>query len=141
MSTKPFKIPLDTLGHPLPPPVPSNTVCKIPRRDWGKWWLKYFNNTLPEEQGCCVCGYSFESWQLTTLDTELVDLKVQRQYLNGMMSKNLFLCPSCRRKCSRCERPVPEAQKKLFRDLCQKCHGGEAAAKKHKPAKPKGSLN
>ena len=130
------QVPLDTLGHPLPPPVPSNTICKIPKREWRQWWVKYHTNTLPEERGCCVCGYSFEARQLTALDTDLVHSNVQRQYLNGMMTKDLFLCNSCRRKCDRCSAIVPEAQKKLFKGLCQKCNvaSGAKKPKKHRPS-------
>ncbi len=136
MSREIPQIPLDTLGHPLPPPVPSNTICKIPSKDWGKWWVKYYTNSLPEELACCVCGFSFETWQVTALDTELVDATVQRQYLNGMMTKSLFLCPSCRRKCESCSNAIPEAQKKLFTGLCQKCNASTVDTKKRKATKP-----
>ena len=117
-----YTIPLDTLGHPLPPPVPSNTICKIPSSEWGKWWVKYYTNTLPEDRSCCVCGFSFETWQATALSTELVDDKVQRQYLNGMMTDTLFLCSGCRKKCDSCDTFIPEAQKRLFEGFCKKCH-------------------
>ena len=127
-----MSIPLDTLGHPLPPPVPSMTICKIPRKKWGQWWLQHASNTLPIEKECCVCGFSFEMWQLTALDTALVHANVQRQYLNGMMTKNLFACWACKRKCDRCSRPVPEAQKKLFSGLCQECCGEEKTPKTQK---------
>ncbi len=132
-----FQIPLDTLGHPLPPPVPSNTICRIPKRKWGDWWVRYYTHTLPEEKGCCVCGFSFEKWQLTALNTDLVDANIQKQYLNGMMCKDLFMCPICRRKCDRCSAPIPEAQKKLFQGHCSKCHAA-SGVKKPKKNKPSG---
>jgi hypothetical protein len=138
MSRKRFKVPLDTLGHPLPPPVTSNATCKIPSREWGKWWEKYYTNTLPEEKDCCVCGYWFETKLLTALDTELVEHTVQRQYLNGMMTKNIFLCPGCRKKCFSCSQFIPEAQKTLFNNHCRKCFLASGAEKSRKKQKPSG---
>ena len=134
MSRKRFKIPLDTLGNPLPPPVASNSICKIPSRDWGRWWEKYYSDTLPEEKDCCVCGYWFETRLLTALDTDLVDPTVQRQYLNGMMTKNIFLCPACRKRCLSCNRCIPEAQKSHFNNICRKCFTETGAKKKQKPS-------
>ena len=33
-------IPLDTLGNPLPPPVPSGTVARIPPSEWHEYWMR-----------------------------------------------------------------------------------------------------
>ncbi len=52
-------VPLDTLGHPLPPPARAEQVCKVPKKDWGKWWTGYFNDTLERELDCSVCGLHF----------------------------------------------------------------------------------
>lgn len=135
MKKRNAKIPLDTLGNPLPPPVPSYTICKIPQKKWGQWWIQHFTHTLPEENPCCVCGFSFEVWQLGVLDTDLVEINVQRQYLNGMTSSKIYICGNCKRKCDKCSKIVPEAQKKLFTGLCMACHAvtkASAVAKKIK---------
>ncbi len=118
-----YQIPLDTLGHPLPPPVPSNTICRIPRSKWRKWWIQYYTNTLPEDRDCCSCGVTFEMNELTALNAKLlVDGGVQRQYLNNMGLANIFLCKGCRKKCEKCTRFIPDAQKKQFLGLCQECY-------------------
>jgi hypothetical protein len=43
----PFTIPLDTNGHPLPPPCPSECVSTLPSDMWGAYWFYSKEGTLP----------------------------------------------------------------------------------------------
>ena len=42
----PRGIPVDTLGHPLPPPVPSGMVDRSPRSSWAHYWRSSPDGTL-----------------------------------------------------------------------------------------------
>ena len=96
------RVPLDTLGHPLPRPVSAEQVCKIPKKDWGNWWTSYFNNMLERELDCSVCGLHFTLKRLTPLERELLDQDVQRRVLNTP-AQNVRVCRGCRAACDVCE--------------------------------------
>lgn len=133
MKRKKYEIPLDTLGHPLPPPVPSDTICRIPKSRWAGWWHRFYNNKLPEDRDCCVCGFTFEMKLLTPLNAKLlVDPGIQRQYLNSMMLPKIFLCAGCRKKCESCSQYIPNAQRTHFENLCQECYTSTNTSKKRK---------
>jgi hypothetical protein len=141
MAKRKYAVPLDTLGHPLPPPVPSYTTCKIPRRGWAKWWHDFYNDRLPEDKDCCVCGFWFTLDMLTALNTELVEPRIQRQYLNSMMLKNIFMCKDCRKKCNGCNRYIPNAQKTRFNNLCHECHTAQLSTPKEIRKRPTSSAS
>ena len=137
MNNAKYTIPRDTLGNPLPPPVPRDTICKVPKSKWTEWWHRYYTNTLPEDRDCCVCGFTFEMTLLTPLNAKLlVDPGIQRQYLNNMMIPNIFLCMSCKKKCESCSRYIPNAQKIHFQNLCQQCYTCTVKCKAKKKKTP-----
>jgi len=40
-------IPLDTLGNPMPPPVPAGFISRMPPKDFGNYWLRFASETPP----------------------------------------------------------------------------------------------
>jgi hypothetical protein len=114
------KIPLDTMGHPLPPPVRAEQICRIPRRDWGKWWTQYFDDTLESELDCSVCGLSSPISTLIPLDRATVEIGIQRRVLNTSCN-NVRLCKSCKAVCNVCGRTTLSEHKKKYNGVCQTC--------------------
>ena len=130
------RVPLDTLGHPLPPPVRAEHVCKVPKKDWGKWWTGYFNDTLERELDCSVCGLHFTPKGLTPLERGLLDSDVQRRVLNTP-APTVRVCRGCRAACGVCERPIVNAQKQKHEGRCMECLERQSAKKRK--AVPSGS--
>jgi hypothetical protein len=127
------RVPLDTLGHPLPPPVRAEHVCKIHREDWGKWWTNYFNDTLERELDCCVCGLHFTLRCLIPLDRALLDPDVQRRVLNTT-APGVRVCRGCRAACWMCDRLIVNAQKQKHGGMCMECLGRRSAKKRKAPS-------
>lgn len=113
--TQNSQIPLDTLGHPLPPPVRPEHICRIPKRDWGKWWTRYYNNTLDKELDCSVCGLSFPEPTLIPLDRAILDPAIQKRALNTTGDR-VRVCRGCKSVCSRCGGTIISAQRQSTRD-------------------------
>ena len=130
-------IPLDTTGHPLPPPVRPEHICRIPRKDWGQWWVRFHNDTLARELDCSVCGLHFPEKALIPLDREILDPEIQRRVLNTTASR-VRVCRRCRACCAACERTIISAQKQKFEGLCQACVEVKQNAPKKRKA-PSGS--
>lgn len=40
-------VPLDTLGHPMPPPCPPCFISRLPQREFGEYWRKYAREPVP----------------------------------------------------------------------------------------------
>lgn len=114
------RIPLDTLGHPMPPPVRAEHICRIPKSKWGEWWIHFHNDTLEKELDCSVCGLNFPETALIPLQRELIELEIQRRVLNTTGSK-VRLCRSCKAACDRCGRSIISEQKKKRNGICQAC--------------------
>ena len=113
-------IPLDTMGHPLPPPVRPEHICKIPKKDWGKWWTRYFNNTLDRELDCSVCGLSFPENALNPLDRAFLHPTIQKTALNATGDR-VRVCRGCKTACSMCGHTIIYAQRQKFEGFCQAC--------------------
>ena len=113
-------IPLDTLGHPLPPPVRAEHICRIPRRDWGKWWIRFHNDTLERELDCSVCGLSFPIPALMPLERAIIDPTIQKRVLNTTADK-VRVCRGCKAGCVMCGRTIIAAQKQKYEGFCQVC--------------------
>jgi hypothetical protein len=118
-------IPLDTLGHPLPPPVRPEHICRIPKQDWGRWWVSFHNNTLEKELDCNLCGLSFPESALNPLERGSVDPSIQRVF-NTLGT--VRVCRGCKVSCA-CGRTIIYTQKQQ-RGVCQVCCGGVKAVKK-----------
>jgi len=122
------KVPLDTLGHPLPPPVRAEEVCRIPK-EWRGWWMRYFNDMLEKELDCCVCGLHFPEQKLSPLERPLIDQEVQRRVLNTTGSQ-VRVCSRCQRRCAACERLIVDLQKEKHRSMCMECVKSPALKKR-----------
>ena len=136
--TQNSQIPLDTLGHPLPPPVRPEHICRIPKRDWGKWWTRYYNDTLDKELDCSVCGLSFPEPTLIPLDRAILDPAIQKRALNTTGDR-VRVCRGCKAVCSRCGGTIISAQKQKYEGLCQVCVHCVRENKTKKRKTPSGS--
>lgn len=114
------RVPLDTLGHPLPPPVRAEEVCRIPRKLWEKWWIDFYNDKFVKELDCSVCGLSFPEPTLIPLKRAVIDREIQRKVLNTPGS-NVRLCQSCKAACGVCGCAIVTEQKKRHNGVCQAC--------------------
>ena len=114
------KVPLDTLGHPLPPPARAEEVCRIPKKEWRGWWIRYLNDTLEKELDCSVCGLHYPVQKLSPLERPLLDPEVQRRVLNTT-TPQVRICRRCQRRCAACERLIVDLQKERHKDMCMEC--------------------
>jgi hypothetical protein len=130
-------IPLDTLGNPLPPPVRSEHICKIPKKEWSKWWINFHNDRLEKELDCNVCGLYIPTSSLIPVERETIDSEIQRKVLNTTAS-NIRICRSCKAGCDLCERTTISAQKKKHSGFCQKCVSTKQTTTKKRKTVPPG---
>ena len=128
-----YKIPLDTLGHPLPPPVRPEHICRIPQKDWGNWWTRFHNDTLENELDCSVCGLHFPEPSLLPLEREIIDSTIQKRVLNTTATK-VRICRGCKAACGMCGRTIISEQKKKFNGICQACIEEERITQKKRKA-------
>jgi hypothetical protein len=132
------QIPLDTLGNPMPPPVRPEHNCKIHRKEWRRWWTRYYNDELEQELDCNVCGLHFPENALIRLERVGTDPEVQRKVLNTAADQ-VRICRGCKAECGMCGRVTLPAQKKKHSDLCQVCIDVQKSTTKKRKTSPSGS--
>lgn len=125
-------IPLDTLGHPLPPPVRPEQICKIPKRDWGKWWTQYHNDKLERELDCSVCGLSFPEFTLLPLERAILHPAIQKTL--NTTGDRVRVCRGCKAACSNCGRTIISTQRQKYEGFCQACIEERRVKKRKAPS-------
>jgi hypothetical protein len=113
------KIPRESNGHCLPPPVPAEQICLIEPHKWEAWWRATIKFTEKQDP-CCVCGAWKPRTSLFTSHIQLVHAEVQRTRLNTRL-EDLFLCRGCKSTCKRCKMVVPRPQTEKRGCLCEIC--------------------
>jgi hypothetical protein len=108
-------VPVDSTGHALPPPVPAEELCLLAPSRWAEYWRHWRRwKKVP----CCLCGRWISERSSATGTQRVLHSKATR-VLNTRL-ETLHYCGQCRRKCPKCQCPVPDVQIKQ-RGSCEKC--------------------
>lgn len=113
-----MRLPVDTLGNPMPTPSKAESVG-LPVSEWEKWWKMFLSGTLPKEYPCCSCGNWFYLSQVTECTRALLNKKSQER-INTTLEE-IYLCRQCKTTCQSCHAPITRFQKEMFQRCAWCC--------------------
>lgn len=114
-----MSVPVDTLGHPLPPPcLAGDRITCPPPIKWQEWWQMYLSNSLPKEYPCCVCGGWFGYCHVTECQRAHLHRKA-KEVINTTLNE-IYVCRQCKTTCPECKATITRFQRERFNG-CDRC--------------------